>query len=204
MEIKFSGNEIVFDKKLSDLDNFVIDFVNLLNASKIRYVIVSGYVSILFGRPRVTEDIDFLIENIDFNKFTVFISNLEKDDFSVMNSDDKKKLYSDFLVKNTALRIYRGNIFPNAEVKFVKNKLDKEALNNPLKVILNDKELLISPLEQQIAYKLYLGSRKDIQDARFIFDIFKDKLDIKEILNVCRILKVEDKFKKYIAKGVKK
>ena len=205
MEIEFSKNTITFKKKLSDLDNFVIDFVKVLNTSRIRHVIVSGYISILFGRPRITEDIDILIENVDFNKFNNLISSLRKNGFAIMNTSNTRKLYFDFLMKNTAIRIYKGNIFPNAEVKFVKSKLDKEILNNSLRVIMNNKELLISPLEQQIAYKLYLGSRKDIQDARFIFDIFKDKLDIKEILKLCKILKAEYKFKKYIdVKGAKK
>ena len=71
-------------------------------------------------------------------------------------------------------------------------------MNNPLKVVLNGKELLTSPLEQQIAYKLYLGSRKDIQDARFIFGIFKDNLNIKDILKISKVLKVETKFNKYL------
>src|SRR3990172_11157548 len=186
MEIEFSKNTITFKKKLSDLDNFVIDFVKVLNTSRIRHVIVSGYISILFGRPRITEDIDILIENVDFNKFNNLISSLRKNGFAIMNTSNTRKLYFDFLMKNTAIRIYKGNIFPNAEVKFVKSKLDKEILNNSLRVIMNNKELLISPLEQQIAYKLYLGSRKDIQDARFIFDIFKDQLDIKEILKLCK------------------
>ena len=58
MELKFSGNKIVFEKELNKLDKFVIDFTSILNKLDIRYVIVSGYVAILFGRNRSSEDID--------------------------------------------------------------------------------------------------------------------------------------------------
>lgn len=63
---------------------------------------------------------------------------------------------------------------------------------------MNGKEILISPLEQQISYKLYLGSDKDIQDAKYLFELFKDKLNMGEIIKTNKILKVEDKSKLYL------
>jgi len=42
-----------------------MDFVKLLDNAKIDYVVVSGYIAIVFGRPRGTEDVDiFIKENI--------------------------------------------------------------------------------------------------------------------------------------------
>ena len=58
MKLKFSKKKIEFRKELNDLDKFVIDFTSILNKLKIKYVIVSGYVAILFGRSRSSEDID--------------------------------------------------------------------------------------------------------------------------------------------------
>lgn len=37
---------------------------------------------------------------------------------------------------------------------------------------------MTSELELQIAFKLYLGSGKDFEDARHLYNIFKDHLDI--------------------------
>jgi hypothetical protein len=48
MQYLIDKKEIILDKELNNLDKFVIDFVSLLD----NYVIVSGYVSILFGRSR--------------------------------------------------------------------------------------------------------------------------------------------------------
>jgi predicted nucleotidyltransferase len=69
MEFKFSQKRISIDKEMSHLDKFVFKFCNFLNKEKIRYVIVSGYISIVFGRSRNTEDIDILVEKINFDKF---------------------------------------------------------------------------------------------------------------------------------------
>src|SRR3989338_4893669 len=179
MEMEFSKGKITFDKELSDLDRFVLDFVDILNFCKIKYVIVSGYVSILFGRSRATEDIDLFIENISRESFNEFMKNVDEKEMWALNSDDDTELYS-MLKDNLAIRIAKkGKAIQNFEVKFPKKDTDFFSLNNPIKVILNDNEILISPLEMQIAYKLYLGSEKDIEDATHVYEMFKDNLDVK-------------------------
>jgi len=59
MEIQYSKDSIILkNKSLSNVDKFVLDFVDILK-NHFRYVIVSGYVAILFGRSRGTEDIEY-------------------------------------------------------------------------------------------------------------------------------------------------
>ena len=45
----------------------------------------------------------------------------------------------------------------------------------------------------QIAYKLFLGSYKDIEDARHLYKLFKDKLNKEEWLSACMKLSVMEK-----------
>ena len=180
------------------MDKFVFDFVDLLNSQKIKYVIVSGYIVILFGRPRPTEDIDILTEHFGFDRFGKLVSLLRRKNYDILNSPDISELYNGFLKKSTAIRIFKKIIYPNVELKFASNPINNEALENPLKVIVNGKELLTSPLEQQISYKLYLGSDKDVQDAKYPFELFKEKLDIGKIIKVNKALKVENKSKLYL------
>ena len=197
MEMEFSEGKIVFEKEISDLDRFVVDFVAILNFYKIRYVIVSGYVSILFGRSRATEDIDLFIENISRESFNEFMKNVDEKEMWALNSTDNTELYS-MLRDNLAIRIAKkGKAVPNFELKFPKNDTDFFSLNNPIKVILNDNEILISPLEMQIAYKLYLGSEKDIEDATHVYEMFKDNLDVKLLNSLIQKLNVKDRAVKY-------
>jgi hypothetical protein len=58
------------DKVLSELDIFVLDFLNILKTYT-DYVIVSGYVTILFGRARGTEDIDIIMLKKFLEEFNI-------------------------------------------------------------------------------------------------------------------------------------
>jgi len=87
MEIQYSKDSIILkNKSLSNVDKFVLEFVDLLK-NHFRYVIVSGYVAILFGRSRGTEDIGILIEKITKSEFFNFVSEIE-DRYDFLNPED--------------------------------------------------------------------------------------------------------------------
>ena len=44
-------------------------------------------------------------------------------------------------------------------------------------VTFDDIRFLLSPIELQIPYKLYLGSDKDIEDAVYLWMVFREMLD---------------------------
>ncbi|RLI85295.1 MAG: hypothetical protein DRO98_07205 [Archaeoglobales archaeon] len=161
MELEFKGNEIIMrGKTITELDKFVFNFIELLD---IDYV-VSGYVAILFGRSRGTEDIDVLIEPITYNKFKELYERTVKRGYYFLNSDRPNNLY-EMLEERSAVRIAKEDtIIPNIELKFTKNEFDKFSIQNRLKVVVNGEQVYISPIEIQIAYKLYLGSDKDVED----------------------------------------
>jgi len=53
---------------------------------------------------------------------------------------------------------------------------------NWIRIVIN-----ISPLELQIAFKLYLGSDKDIEDAAYLYEIFSahlSKFKIKHFMDI--------------------
>jgi len=43
-----------------------------------------------------------------------------------------------------------------------------------------------------------LGSKKDIEDAKFLYDLFRENLDMNLLKEFNKKLKVEKKFKKYV------
>jgi uncharacterized secreted protein with C-terminal beta-propeller domain len=69
-------------------------------------------------------------------------------------------------------------IIPHIELKFPKDEFDTYSIENRVKVIMEKNHLFISPMELQIPYKLYLGSEKNIEDAVYLWDIFKEKIDL--------------------------
>ncbi len=68
MEFDYTTDYIKFENKdLSDLDKFVKKFLNVLE-NYFDYVLISGYVAIMFGRSRSSEGVDVIIEKTDYDK----------------------------------------------------------------------------------------------------------------------------------------
>ncbi len=201
MELHFSREAIEFTRDLDNLDTFVIDFTSVLDEQKIEYVLMAGYVAILFGRNRTSEDVDIFIEKINAEKFKQLWEALSEK-FECLITASADEAFSEYLETSHAIRFsYKGKFIPNMEIKFPKVELDTWSLQHKQKVILNGKVLFISPIELQIAYKIFLGSEKgdkDLEDAKFLYDLFKDHLDHPLFLEFMRKLNIEEMFKKYI------
>ena len=201
MELEFKGNRIVFERELSNLDKLVIKFTKILDRLKIDYVIISGYIAILFGRSRNTEDIDLFIEEITFEKFRQFWKELDKAGFECLNTSSIEEAYNGYLNEKLAVRFAeKGMIQPNFELKFPKTKYNEYSLKNKVEVILNGEKLNTSEIELQIAFKLNLGSDKDFEDARHLYKVLKEHLDINLLKRQINELKVGKQAKKILWK----
>jgi len=185
---------IKLDRILSELDMFVSDFLKILEKHT-DYVIVSGYVAILFGRSRTTEDVDILIPHMRREQFSEFFDDVMKNGLWFLNSSKMDDLY-EILSSKSGIRISKeGDIDPNFEIKFVKNPVDEAALKNRLKVNMDGCSLYIGPLELQIVYKeKVLRSFKDKEDARHLRIVFKGHLS-EELFEHYRRLIYEDENK---------
>ena len=196
MEFEFSDGRIKFERNLSDLDKLVIRFVKILDRLGIDYVIISGYIAILFGRSRNTEDVDMFIEEMPFDKFKQFWEELGKEGFECINESNPERAFNDYLKEKLALRFAeKGEFEPNFELKFPKTDLNHYSLKNKVFVEINGERINTSKMELQIAFKLYLGSDKDIEDAIHLWQMFKGKLNIELFNGFVKRLKVEERVK---------
>ena len=201
MEFEFKRNKIIFERELSDLDKLTLKFTKIIEKKKIDYVIISGYIAILFGRSRNTEHIDLFIEEMNFEKFNSFWIELNKQGFECLNESNPKEAFFDYLKNSVPLRFaLKGSFIPNFELKFPKTKYNFYSFNHKLKVELNKQKLNISELEMQIAFKLKLGSDKDFEDARHLYKVFKESLNLELLRNQIKELKVEKEAEKILWK----
>ncbi|MBI2971630.1 MAG: hypothetical protein HYY37_04410 [Candidatus Aenigmarchaeota archaeon] len=195
MEFEFSEGKISFSKELSDIDRFVLRFVEILNSLHIKYIIVSGYVPILFGRSRSTEDIDMFIEDIGKNKFDELSEKEEKAGLWILNTSDRAMAFQ-MLKEDEAIRIAKEKqAIPNIEMKINR---DERVWKDTIEVVVNKSSIITSRIESQIAFKLYLGSEKDIEDAVYLYELFKDKLDMKTLAERCKALNVLEAMNTYV------
>lgn len=84
------------------------------------------------------------------------------------------------------------------EIKFPSMKLETWVLDNRQNCIIDKNEICISPIETQIAFKLFLGSEKDLEDAKHIYGIFKSSLDNNLLESLLNELKHKENFRRYL------
>lgn len=177
MQVQYTEKRIVREEKyLTLLDQFVLDFIHI-RESGTPYVIVSGYVAILFGRSRGTEDVGILVPRMEKDQFLPLFAALAREGYEFLNAEDAEGLY-DMLTQGMGIRAAKKDQFiPNIELKFLKDTIDQQVFHERIEVEFDGKKVFISPIDIQIAYKLRLGSEKDTEDALYLFEIFQDNLD---------------------------
>ena len=188
MEYNPINREIIINKEPNNLDKLVIEFIDILK-KHIDYVLISGYVSILLGRSRTTEDIDLFIKKIDFQTFNKFYQELKENNFWCINEEKPEEVFK-YLQEGCAVRFAKQNsVIPNFEIKFPKKELDEQTFIDYLIAKLPNTSLKISSLERHIAFKkYYLCSDKDLEDARHIEELFKDKINYEKVNKLKNIL----------------
>ena len=171
------GNIVKLGKELSELDKIVIRFIDILKRFT-DYVIVSGYVAILLGRDRGTEDIDIIIPKKNKNELKLLYEELAKNGYWCLNSSDLDDIYDALISKHSVRFAIEPSVSPNFEIKFSKDLYDVIAVKNPLVIKIGNKGLKTSFLELQVAYKEeVLKNNKDLEDARHIRLVAKGNLN---------------------------
>jgi hypothetical protein len=172
------GGTIVFQRKLTELDQFVKDFLSILTNHS-DYLIVSGFVTIATGRTRATEDVDILVPVMDKKEFTNLFEALQKNNFWCYQGDTAEEVFP-YIEKMTSIRFARQEeMFPNME--FIPINETKKAkyfeFKNPQKMRIGNFSFKIPMLEFEILYKeQVLAGKKDIDDAKHLRAVFEDIL----------------------------
>ena len=124
MELTYEQKKIIIAGKIvTALDEFVLDFLKILEKYT-DYVIVSGYVVILFGRARGTEDVDVIIRYMERSLFDSLYQKLTRKRYYFLNPEGPEGLYKR-LEEKLGIRIAEEDtIIPNIELKFLKDDLD--------------------------------------------------------------------------------
>ena len=176
--MEFIGDKnIKVEKVITDLDKFMIKFIGILEKYT-EYVIVSGYVCILLGRSRGTEDIDIIIPKMEKTLFSKLYKHLQASGFWCLNSSKLNDIVELLDDKHGVRFEVKPQVIPNIELKFSKDEYDDLTLKNHINVLFGDMQLKTSFLELQIAYKeCVLKSNKDLEDARHLRLIAKGHLD---------------------------
>lgn len=191
--VEFRGDTLVVDRAPNELDTLAIEFTAVLEQLDIEHVYVAGYVAILTGRSRVTEDVDVLIEGLDGSQTSEFVDRLQAAGMwgPAMPLDEAYAMLSN---GDPIWVAPRDQVIPHIECKFVRDDIDQASLANPIPARIGGTTIPIGPLEIAIAYKLYLGSEKDFEDALHLFTVFTERLRRPELERWVEELGVERQY----------
>lgn len=193
--MEFEEEAIIIDKEPSALDELVLDVTDVLADLNIRYAVVSGYVAVLLGRSRATEDIDVITESFSKSTAAELADRLRTSGYwgSAMPLDSIHEMLSD----GSIIRVAEdGHRVPNVELKFATDEYDRASLENTISIRLNDRELRAGELELQIAYKLYLGSNKDFEDAVYVYELAEQTLNNHKLEQHAKDLGVKEEYER--------
>ena len=178
--IEFRDDVLVVDREPSDLDELALEFSEILRELGIEHVFVAGYVAILAGRARATQDIDVIVEPTDERTVQQMVSRLEDSGFwgPAMPLSEAHQMLSG----GDRLWVARQDeMVPHLDVTYPNDEFDETSLRESIAGEIGGRRFPIGPLELQIAYKLYLDTEKDFEDAVHLYTTFEESLSSTEL-----------------------
>lgn len=193
--IELRDGTLVVSRAPNRLDELAITFSEILDRFGIDHVYIAGYVSILAGRARSTEDIDVLIEDIDEATAAELAETLKHEGFwgAAMPLDAMDKMLSN---EDPIWVAPEDQVTPHLEVKVTRDEFDRASLENAITARIGGETIPIGPLELQIAYKLYLGAQKDLEDAVHLYTLFEESLSVAQLGDWVTRLGVDDEYER--------
>ena len=193
--IRLSDDQLHVGREPNDLDDLAIEFSAILADLEIEHVFVAGYLAILTGRTRMTEDIDVIVEPLTESEVASLVEALDANDFwgPAMPLDE---MYGNLDAGTNSWVAPDGQTTPHLEVKFPTDEFDEASLKNAIDAHVGDAVLPIGPLELQIAYKLRLGTRTDFEDAAHLYALFRESLRTTRLETWVEKLEVTDEYER--------
>ncbi len=191
--IELRDDVLHVDRETNELDDLAIAFSSICDELDIDHVYVAGYVAILAGRSRGTEDIDVLLEPLDDPEVDRLAKRLDGAGFwgPAMPLSDMPKMLS----AGDLVWVARAEqMVPHLEVKEVSDRFDRASLRHAIEARIGGADIPIGPIELQTAYKLHLGTRTDFEDAVHLYSMFEETLSIEELERWVDRLDVRDEY----------
>ncbi|WP_136602862.1 hypothetical protein [Salinigranum halophilum] len=173
--VSFRDGTLVVERSANELDELAIAFSGILTRLGIEHVFIAGYLAILTGRARATDDIDVFIEQLSETEADRLVQELREQGYwgPAMPLD---AMYENLSSGTNIWVAPTDQMTPHLEVKFPTDEFDRASLTNSIDAQVAGATIPIGPLELQIAYKLFLRGQKDFEDAAHLYLLFRETL----------------------------
>jgi len=166
--------------------NLFLIFLSLLEENNITYIVTGSVAGIIYGEPRLTHDIDLVLE-LDIKDTQKFVTTFPDDKFycpppEVINLEIRRPFRGHFnLIHHESG--FKADIFLSG-----KDKLHRWAIENRKRYKLGNYNIWVAPPEYVILRKLEYfkegKSDKHLTDIKNILEISGDLIDFDKLLDM--------------------
>jgi hypothetical protein len=188
-------DELRVERDPNELDLLATEFSAVLSQLDVRHVFVAGYVALLTGRTRMTEDIDVIVERLPEQRVDELVSALEDEGYWGP-AMPLSEMYGNLDASSNIWVAPEGQQTPHLEVKFPTDEYDRTSIENALEAHIGGATIPIGPLELQIAYKLSLAAQTDFEDAAHLYTLFRESLTRSRLEHWVEKLGVTDEYER--------
>lgn len=192
----FEDGVLVIDRKLTEFDRRAFAFLDLLDEVGIDYLVVSGYFLLLTGRQRMTEDVDLILSLQTTDRLDELATRLAEEGY-VANPPPLDRL-SEFIEEGHVGVHAEGTRVPTFDLSLGDTAIERDAFADSLSVDVDGQTLQVTPVEQQIAYKLSMlydpsdHTAMDFLDALHLYRVFEDHIDMDSLRRYVQRLNAEE------------
>jgi hypothetical protein len=179
---------------MGEFSDFFKLLVRALEESGIDYVIVGGIVSIHLGRPRLTQDVDVIIET-KIDKVESLAECLKKRGFEVEKERFVKGITE---IKAHSTIFHKNHPILHADIKGVYDELDHEVMKGRIRSRIFDIDAWVESPEDNIVAKIVYGSQQDFEDAFSVLIVQEGKLNERLMFEKAKKFNVLDKLESLI------
>ena len=162
------------------MDKMIQSLVKVLKSLQISFVIIGGIAASLWGRPRMTLDVD-LVVIISRNRILSFLKSLREVGFKISPSSEPKMIGR--LQRGLPVKIrYKKGL--SVDLRIASYTLDHRAMKRARKIRLFDLSLPVARPEDLIVYKIARLDDLDRADIKAILARMGKRLDTSFIRKV--------------------
>jgi hypothetical protein len=142
-----------------------------LDQAKIPYMIIGGQAVLLYGRPRLTRDIDITL-GIDTNDFAKWSEVCKRLELRILPESP-----SDFVQRTRVLPAEEWESRIRVDFIFSSSEYERQAIDRATSVTMEDYPVRFASCEDIIIHKMVAGRAVDIEDVRHLLPKYRERLD---------------------------
>lgn len=146
-----------------------------LDRLKVPYMIIGGQAVLLYGRPRLTRDIDITL-GVDTDKFELVEGLCEKLKLKILVADPK-----DFAEDTKVLPVEDPDSKVRIDFIFSFTPYEAQAIENARQILIDGYQVKFASCEDVIIHKMVAGRAIDEEDVKSILIKNKDTADLEYI-----------------------